>query len=104
MKFLLCCVVLLSALKVTLVLLTIRLFFPLSIFVGVILNSTVCVYVCMCVDMFLYMCSMIETKVRSQGSGGKWLVLSHRSLLLGSLLPVILEGHVWESIEGERIL
>ena len=26
------------------------------------------------------------------------------SLLLGSLLPVILEGHVWASIEGERVL
>ena len=28
-------------------------------------------------------------------------VLGHRSLLLGSLLP---EGHVWASIEGERVL
>ena len=26
------------------------------------------------------------------------------SLLLGSLLPVILEGHVWASIESERVL
>ena len=26
--------------------------------------------------------------------------MSHRSLLFGSLLPVILEGHVWESIES----
>ena len=31
-------------------------------------------------------------------------VLGHGSLLLGSLLPVILEGHVWASIEGERVL
>ena len=53
--------VLLSALKLSLALLTSRLFFH----VGFLVNSSECVHVCMCmcVDMFLRMCSMIETKV-----------------------------------------
>ena len=34
-------------------------------------------------------------------SRGKWLVLPHRSLHLGSLHP---EGHVWASTEAERVL
>ena len=38
------------------------------------------------------------------GSRGNMRVLSHRSLHLGSLHFAILEGHVWASIEGERVL
>ena len=34
-------------------------------------------------------------------SGAFW---DNGSLLFGSLLPVILEGHAWASIEGERVL
>ena len=34
-------------------------------------------------------------------SRGKWMVLEHRSLHLGSLHP---EGHVWASTEAERVL
>jgi hypothetical protein len=30
-------------------------------------------------------------------------VLGHRSLLLGSLLPVILEGHVWAILFGSLL-
>ena len=36
-----------------------------------------------------------------ENSRGKGRVLTHRSLHLGSLHP---EGHVWASIEGERVL
>ena len=37
-------------------------------------------------------------------SRGKWCVLGHGSLHLRSLHFAILEGHVWASIEGERVL
>ena len=43
----------------------------------------------------------IRAGVKGAGSRENLSVLGHRSLLLGSLLP---DGHVWASIEGERVL
>ena len=46
-------------------------------------------------------CLMIRERLNSRGKG---LVLTHGTLHLGTLHFAILEGHVWASIEGERVL
>ena len=49
-----------------------------------------------CVQLF--QSTLLGDNITSRGKGR---VLSHGTLLLGTLLP---EGHVWASIEGERVL
>ena len=43
----------------------------------------------------------LENNRNTVSSRGKGYVSGHGTLLLGTLLP---EGHVWASIEGERVL
>ena len=68
----------------------------------IVLGHPLSVNPCRSVFEYLRDCSLVCTRLGAVEKTQRFC--PNGTLLFGNLLPVILEGHVWASIEGERVL